>query len=124
MPSADPTHSRTGATSAQSTARGISRLNQTFRAFVPPPVAADAPTVTAVDPPAVEAPQSDGTYSPELPYGSRNMHQRVVLTKRTDTAGSIISAFKGTNLWKSLAGGLLLLLAAAHLGAWLRHPID
>jgi len=105
--------------------RSAAALNQTFRDFVPPQIAVGPPQVSAPDAPVIQLPgesAGQGTYSPELPYGSQpgTQTERLLVGHRTAATG-IETLIHGPNLWKSAAGAVLLVLVAAHLLAWLRH---
>jgi hypothetical protein len=67
----------------------------------------------------------EGTYNPTLPYGKRSVttSQKIASNSLTSQfVDSLTTAFEGRKLYRSIAIALLLLLAAAHLRLWLRHP--
>ncbi len=98
-------------------ARPSGNLDSTFNRFVPPPAAAAAPDVPAVQ----MAPMPEGTYKPELAYGDQTVGGYVKV--RDAGGGSLQAVVEGVvssgSLWRSVAGALVMVLAAAHLWAWL-----
>lgn len=95
-----------------------------FKSFAPKLGAPKLPPLPKFAAPTEEA-LPWGTYDPTLNYGD----QQGVESETVATGGGITTTlvdtfttvFEGRRLYSSIAGALLLLLAAAHLRVWLRH---
>jgi hypothetical protein len=71
--------------------------------------------------PVVAAPLPDGTYKGKLGYQPINKRVKVSAPRAAATrvTGAVGSALDSEQFLRSLAGALVLLLAAAHLRRWL-----
>ena len=113
-----------GTTAAEKTQAEQQRLafGLTFKSFAPKLGAPKLPPMPQFAEPSEALPW--GTYDPTLNYGD----QTVVDTDTVAEGGGITStlydsistAFEGRRFFTSIAGALLLLLAAGHLRHWLR----
>jgi hypothetical protein len=97
----------------------------TFKSFAPKLGAPKLPPQPKFASPTVGA-LPEGTYDPMLNYGHRTVTTRDKVASGsnslTQAFDSLTTAFEGRKLYRSIAIALLLLLAAAHLRLWLRHP--
>jgi hypothetical protein len=83
-----------------------------------PPAAIAAPG----NPSPVIGPLPEGSFDPNLPYGSQNGYEKVVKRNAAqEVFHSVGAAFHGPRLFRALAGALLLLIAAGQLRLWLNR---
>ena len=92
----------------------------TFKAFGPKLGIPKLPPLPATTRPAV-APLPDGTYEKTLGYKEVVKREKVSTPQAaaTKVTGAVGSALDSDHFMRSLAGGLVLLLCAAHLRRWL-----
>jgi hypothetical protein len=92
----------------------------TFKAFGPKLGIPKLPPLPATSKPAV-APLPDGTYEKTLGYKEVVKREKVSIPQAAATrvTGAVGSALDSDHFMRSLAGGLVLLLCAAHLRRWL-----
>jgi hypothetical protein len=70
----------------------------------------------------VVGPIPEGSYKPGLPYGERSEFEKVTHRNAAQQVfHSVGAAFDAPRLVRSLAGAVLLLIAAAHLRVWLNR---
>ncbi len=104
-------------------APGSAALGAQLPALVPGVAAAAGVPLPTLAPPGDGEPTVDGTYSPTLGYTSTRRVSSPVVTSAggpiDDVAGAV--GLSGHQLVTSLAGGLLLLLAAGHTRSWVRR---
>ncbi|HVE73960.1 MAG TPA: hypothetical protein VNA30_02570 [Mycobacteriales bacterium] len=107
---------------AQRTAFGL-----TFRAFGPKLGIAKLPPLPQTSAPVVAgAPEPDGTFEETLSYEDQIITERVSVPQSASARVSraVGHALDSDQLWKSLAGALILLLVGAHLRRWLAVPVE
>jgi hypothetical protein len=106
-------------------AQDRSAFSLLFKSFSPKLGAPKLPPLPKFANPG-EAPLPEGTYDPMLDYGTQTLTERQRIASGggiTDQfVDTVASAFEGRRLYRSIAISMLLLLAAAHLRLWLRHP--
>lgn len=96
----------------------------TFKSFAPKLGAPKLPPLPKLAAPS-EGALPWGTYDPLLDYGKKTVTQRDHVASggvTSEIVDTVTSAFQGARLFRSLAIGLILLLAAAHLRVFLRTP--
>lgn len=121
------TGGRTGSAPSASSA-GAANAGALLQQMLPGPSAAAPPVVPQPAgglPPGEAEPTVWGTYSPTLGYGPKTVGQLVTVPYQgapqlAGAAPAAVSWFSPM-LWRSLAEGLLLLVVAGHVAAWLRR---
>lgn len=93
-----------------------------FSSFAPPPGIAKLPPLPVLAAPGTTEPTTAGTYAPTLQYPAQYHVTRVRRpTGALHFSNDVTSVLPARELWTAVAGALLLLLAAFHLQAYLRH---
>jgi hypothetical protein len=93
-----------------------------LRRSIPAISAGDAPNLPSIETQVEPLPQ--GTYKPQLPYGSqyslRTLHKSKpgVASEVVQNIGKVLDIGP---LWRGLAGFAILMLVAAHLRAWVEQ---